>query len=136
MDHKDEMILIQVRLLRLAAKTWHKEMPEVAKLFRQFKVYDFMQDMYEEFHVQGDNTTFDEFKDTTFSWKLVYKDLHGIGDTLDITTTIMAHEDDTSTKCFNHITGSRHCNFNFQPMRMNRRYLDRRFWRLKEPMIK
>ena len=82
------------------------------------------------------NTTFDEFKDTTFSWKLVYKDLHGIGDTLDITTTIMAHEDDTSTKCFNHITGSRHCNFNLQPMRMNRRYLDRRFWRLKEPMIK
>ena len=67
----------------LAAKTWHKEMPEVAKLFSQFKVYDFMQDMYEEFHVQGDNTTFDAFKDTTFSWKLVYKDLHGIGDTLD-----------------------------------------------------
>ena len=45
MDRKDEMILIQVRLLRLAAKTWHKEMPEVAKLFSQFKVYDFMQDM-------------------------------------------------------------------------------------------
>ena len=82
------------------------------------------------------NTTFNAFKDTTFSWKLVYKDLHGIGDTLDITTTIMAHEDDTSTKCFNHITGSRHCNFNLQPMRMNRRYLDRRFWRLKKPMIK
>ena len=82
------------------------------------------------------NTTFKPFKDTTFSWKLVYKDLHGIGDTLDITTTIMAHEDDTSTKCFNHITGSRHCNFNLQPMRMNRRYLDRRFWRLKKPMIK
>ena len=39
------MILIQVRLLRLAAKTWHKDMPEVAKLFSQFKVYDFMQDM-------------------------------------------------------------------------------------------
>lgn len=58
------------------------------------------------------NTTFKPFKDTTFSWKLVYKDLHGIGDTLNITTTIMAHDDDTSTKCFNHITGSRHCNFN------------------------
>ena len=60
MDLKDEMILIQVRLLRLAAKTWHKEMPEVARLFRQYKVYDFMQDMYEEFHVQGDQTSLQE----------------------------------------------------------------------------
>ena len=60
MDRKDEMILIQVRLLRLAVKTWHKEMPEVAKLFSQFKVYDFMQDMYEEFHVQGDSANLNE----------------------------------------------------------------------------
>ena len=60
MDRKDEMILIQVRLLRLAAKTWHKDMPEVAKLFSQFKVYDFMQDMYEEFHVQGDPANLNE----------------------------------------------------------------------------
>ena len=60
MDRKDEMILIQVRLLRLATKTWHKEMPEVAKLFSQFKVYDFMQDMYEEFHVQGDSANLNE----------------------------------------------------------------------------
>ena len=60
MDRKDEMILIQVRLLRLATKTWHKEMPEVAKLFSQFKVYDFMQDMYEEFHVQGDSANLKE----------------------------------------------------------------------------
>ena len=60
MDLKDEMILIQVRLLRLAVKTWHKDMPEVARIFRQYKVYDFMQDMYEEFHVQGDQTSLQE----------------------------------------------------------------------------
>lgn len=60
MDRKDEIILIQVRLLRLATKTWHKDMSEVAKLFRQYKVYDFMQDMYEEFHVQGDSANLNE----------------------------------------------------------------------------
>ena len=60
MDRKDEIILIQVRLLRLATKTWHKDMSEVAKLFRQYKVYDFMQDMYEEFHVQGDSAKLNE----------------------------------------------------------------------------
>ena len=35
-------------------------MSEVAKLFRQYKVYDFMQDMYEEFHVQGDSASLNE----------------------------------------------------------------------------
>jgi len=29
-------------------------------LFRQYKVYDFMQDMYEEFHVQGDSASLNE----------------------------------------------------------------------------
>ena len=32
------------------------------------------------------NTTIQAYKDSTFSWKLVYKDQYGRGDTLDITT--------------------------------------------------
>ena len=32
------------------------------------------------------NTTIQSYKDTTISWKLVYKDQYGRGDTLDITT--------------------------------------------------
>lgn len=59
-----------MRLLRLATKTWHKEMPEIAKLFSQFKVYDFMQDMYEEFHVQGDSANLNEVE--------AYLRIHGL----------------------------------------------------------
>ena len=60
MDRVDEMILLQVRVLRLAAKTWGMEMREVADLFRRNGVYGFMQDMYGEFHVQGDEANLRE----------------------------------------------------------------------------
>ena len=59
MDRKDEIILIQVRFCGLPPRR-HKDMSEVAGLFRQYKVYDFMQDMYEEFHVQGDSASLNE----------------------------------------------------------------------------
>lgn len=40
------------------------------------------------------------YKDTTFSWKLVYKDQYGRGDTLDITTKFEVNQNYTPTKCF------------------------------------
>lgn len=40
------------------------------------------------------------YKDTTFSWKLVYKDQYGRGDTLDITTKFEVTQNQTYTKCF------------------------------------
>ena len=40
------------------------------------------------------------YKDTTFSWKLVYKDQYGRGDTLDITTKFEASQNNTPTKCY------------------------------------
>ena len=54
MDAKNEMILLQVRLFRLAMESWKKSQQEVASLFRKNGVYKFISDMYEEFHVQGD----------------------------------------------------------------------------------
>ncbi len=40
------------------------------------------------------------YKDTTFSWKLVYRDQYGRGDTLDITTKFEVTQNQTYTKCF------------------------------------
>jgi hypothetical protein len=40
------------------------------------------------------------YKDTTFSWKLVYRDQYGRGDTLDITTKFEATPNYTPAKCF------------------------------------
>ena len=40
------------------------------------------------------------YKDTTFSWKLVYKDQYGRGDTLDITTKFETSQNYTPIKCY------------------------------------
>jgi len=40
------------------------------------------------------------YKDTTFSWKLVYRDQYGRGDTLDITTKFEATPNYTPAKCY------------------------------------
>lgn len=40
------------------------------------------------------------YKDTTFSWKLVYKDQYGRRDTLDITTKFEANQNYTPIKCY------------------------------------
>ena len=41
------------------------------------------------------------YKDTTFSWKLVYKDQYSRGDTLDITTKFEVNQNYTPKKCYN-----------------------------------
>ena len=60
MDRSDEIILMQVRLVRLTVKTWNKSMQEVAGLFSAHGVYRFIREMYEEFHVQGDACNLEE----------------------------------------------------------------------------
>ena len=44
-----------------------------------------------------------QYKDTTFSWKLVYKDQYGRGDTLDITTKFEANQKNIPSKCYDSV---------------------------------
>lgn len=62
MDAKNEMILLQVRLFRLAMESWQKSQQDIASLFRKNEVYKFICDMYEEFHVQGDDANLKEIE--------------------------------------------------------------------------
>ena len=62
MDAKNEMILLQVRLFRLAMESWQKSQQDIASLFRKNEVYKFICDMYEEFHVQGDDSNLKEIE--------------------------------------------------------------------------
>jgi len=63
MDRADEIVLMQIRLVKLATKTWGIAMPDVAKLFTKNDVYVFIREMYEEFHVQGDSANLEEIKE-------------------------------------------------------------------------
>lgn len=62
MDAENEKILLQVRLFRLAMESWKKSQQEVASLFRKNDVYRYISDMYEGFHIQGDNANLKEIE--------------------------------------------------------------------------
>ena len=62
MDAENEKILLQVRLFRLAMESWGKSQQEIASLFRQNNIYKYISDMYEEFHIQGDESNLKEIE--------------------------------------------------------------------------
>ncbi len=54
---KDDLFLIQVRLLRLAQLKWGISSEECVKIFDKYDIYDYISTCYEEFHTQGDETS-------------------------------------------------------------------------------
>ena len=60
MTREAEIIFMQVRLVRLASKKWHKSIAEIAVLFKKTGVYKFIEDCYEIFHCEGDNAVFED----------------------------------------------------------------------------
>ena len=68
-------------------------------LLRYIKSRHFLPEQEKNYEYQLLNTSI-LYKDTTFSWKLVYKDQYGRGDTLDITTKFEVDQNYTPTKCY------------------------------------
>ena len=68
-------------------------------LLRYIKSRHFLPEQEKNYEYQLLNTSI-LYKDTTFSWKLVYKDQYGRGDTLDITTKFEVNQNYTPTKCY------------------------------------
>lgn len=87
--------------------------------YREYRRYRFEQipEKLQTYDYQIFNNSLKSNKDTTFTWKLVYKDQYGQGDTLNIKTKIDSHEprDKIITKCYNAITSNqgsgKHCKF-------------------------
>ena len=59
---QNEILHMQVRLFRLACKTWNKSRLECAKIFDDYDVDDYIGEAYEFFHVQGDETNLEEIE--------------------------------------------------------------------------
>lgn len=54
---------MKVRLFRLAQKRWKLDFAECSNLFNRYHLYDVIDELYEEFHVQGDDTNLDELQE-------------------------------------------------------------------------
>ncbi len=53
---------MQTRLVRLATEKWHKTTAECAAIFEKFHIYEYIENLYEVFHVQGDEANFNEIQ--------------------------------------------------------------------------
>jgi hypothetical protein len=58
-----EQTYMKIRLFRLAQKRWKLSFRDCGRLFAEYHVYDLVDELYEEFHVQGDGANLDEIED-------------------------------------------------------------------------
>lgn len=63
MEELSEKTYMKVRLFRLAQKRWHLDFKQCSELFNHYHLYDVIDELYEEFHVQGDETNLDELQE-------------------------------------------------------------------------
>ena len=54
-DIPEQIVYMQVRLFRLACKRWHKSVRECARFFEKHVLYQLIYDLWDGFHIQGDD---------------------------------------------------------------------------------
>ena len=59
---KQDIFMLQVRLYRLAQLRWNISQSECNKLFKKYDIYRYIEDCYEEYHIQGDETNIDDIE--------------------------------------------------------------------------
>ena len=60
---QNEIIPMQVRMFRLAQKRWKTSIERCAQIFDDMKIDQYIEDLYELFHVQGDDANLEEIND-------------------------------------------------------------------------
>ena len=60
MTEKEEVLFMKIRLLELASEKWKLTREDAANVFDKNDVYSFISDLYDEFHVQGDDANLAE----------------------------------------------------------------------------
>lgn len=57
---QDNIFLLQVRLFRLAQLKWNVDAKKCSEIFNKYKIYDYIETCYDFYHIQGDETNFDD----------------------------------------------------------------------------
>ena len=60
MSERKQIIHMQVRIARMATEKWNLPVAEVAKLFRQYQVFEYIRDCFGIFHVEGDEAIWED----------------------------------------------------------------------------
>ena len=57
-----EILRMQIRLFRMACKRWGMNTTECVEIFEKYNIDKYISDLYEIFHVQGDESNLDEIE--------------------------------------------------------------------------
>ncbi|MCM1191914.1 MAG: DUF3791 domain-containing protein [Butyrivibrio sp.] len=60
MSEKTEIVFMQARLLRLASEEWHMPIQRINVLFDKYDIFEFIEECYDVFHMEGDYAVFGE----------------------------------------------------------------------------
>lgn len=62
MTRRSEITYMQVRLARLASERWRRPIGEVGRIFARYRVFEYIRDGYDAFHVEGDEAVWEELQ--------------------------------------------------------------------------
>lgn len=60
MNENQQIIYMQARIVRLASEEWHMPIKAVASLFTESKVFPFIRECFDLFHVEGDSAILED----------------------------------------------------------------------------
>lgn len=60
MSERNQITYMQVRIARMATEKWDIPVSEVARLFQQYHVFEFIRDCFGIFHAEGDEAVWEE----------------------------------------------------------------------------
>ncbi len=62
MNEKQQILFMQIRILRMMAENYSLSLREAADIFGQYDVLPFIRESFGIFHVEGDEAVFEEVK--------------------------------------------------------------------------
>ena len=60
MNEKQQITYMQARIIWLASEKWNVPVKEIGRIFSEFRVFRFIRDCFELFHVEGDEAVLEE----------------------------------------------------------------------------
>lgn len=63
MEESEQILFMQIRILRMAAERFSITLKQAAALFDTYSVLPFIRECFGIFHVEGDEAVFEEVKD-------------------------------------------------------------------------
>lgn len=60
MNERQQIIYMQVRILRLASEKWKEPIEKVSELFVQYGVLSYIEECFAMFHVEGDEAILED----------------------------------------------------------------------------